>query len=248
MAESGFEKKYDKTNFSLLEGTARILVLEDNPQSVDLIEDILDFVPIYMLYHAQSSAQAVKLISQTKRFHIALMDLGVNDLENDEFYILRRYCNNFPILIFTGSHSPEKGAGSVLMGAKAVIDKKSPFDTLRFMKTLNHWTLIGMLNKGYDEKNWTTLNLATKILFEKMPATVTDWADLIRISDRQLRNLWEAGAKSVLHLFHLYHSAFRYYEACYTGEKELMVKMELRYTKSLEFFKTHPDLLYSLTR
>ncbi|KMQ51036.1 hypothetical protein CHISP_1959 [Chitinispirillum alkaliphilum] len=231
--------------FEFLRESIRVLVVEDNPQSYTLVEAVLENSPLYKIEQAVSSADAAKKFSNSNRLHVCLLDLGMTDIDNDEFYILRRYNTCCPILVFTGSGSPGKGAESVFLGARAVIEKKSPFDTSHFLKTVNHWALMGILNKSYDEKNWTTLSLATKILFEKAPHSVTEWADYIGITDRQLRNLWGCGAKSVLHLFHLYSNALFFYENQFSDTSPCQLNEPL-FMKAREYFSSHPDLLQTL--
>jgi hypothetical protein len=47
----------------------------------------------------------------------------MNDIENDEFYILRQYAYHCPIIVLTGSSSPIKG-NMIQLGARAVLERE----------------------------------------------------------------------------------------------------------------------------
>lgn len=170
------------------------------------------------------------------------------DVENDEFYLLRHYANHCSIIVLTGSSSPRKGATCIQLGARAVIDKGALFNNRVFFTTLCSATITNIVNHRYNGNAGDTLNLATKILFEKKPESVTAWADLMRITDRQLRNLWHAGsgfgAKQVLFLYQLFYSASRYYDAMLFGDsKEQECAERLVVPRLASYFNAHKEII-----
>ncbi|MDG5813551.1 response regulator [Chitinispirillales bacterium ANBcel5] len=236
--------------FHLLKETVQVLIVEDNSSSFELVENVLGTTSIYRIEWAKTASAAARRLGAKQKFHICLLDLGMSDVDGDEFFLIRRYSAEFPILVFTASDSPGKGADSVLLGAKAVIEKKTPFDTFQFLKTINYWSLISLINNEYGVKRGTTLEFATKVLLEKKPCSVTQWADQMRITDRQLRNLWATapgfGAKSVLNLFHLYSNIFQAVEEQFIGNDLTLGENKALLQKAFEFFAAHPDQLSSM--
>ncbi len=201
--------------FSFLDNILNILIIEDDPHSMTLIKDILSEQYVFCIHTAVSSQEALNLLKSGKRFHICIMDLGLSDIQNDEFYILKQYSQHTSIIVLTGSSSPQKGAICIKNGARGVFEKGTALNIIDFLQAIHHNTLISIINHRYNEYNPDTINLATKILFEKKPSSVTEWADYMKISDRQLRNLWHNGsgfsAKYTLSIYTLFSTAFTYY-------------------------------------
>ena len=202
--------------FSFVDRTLNLLIVEDDTLGRELLLDMLSPVSCYKLYTATTNGKALELLRSGVRFHGCITDLGIDDVENDEFYLLRQYARHSSIIVLTGSPSPQKGATCIQLGARAVFEKGMTFSNKLFFKTLNYMVLINIVNHRYNEKAFDTLNSATRALFETEPASVTEWADQLRITDRQLRNLWHTGsgfgAKHVLYLFQCFSQAFEYYE------------------------------------
>ncbi|HEX2958769.1 MAG TPA: response regulator [Chitinispirillaceae bacterium] len=215
--------------FSFLDNILNILIIEDDPESMALIKDILDGQTVFCIHTAVSSQEALNLLKSGKRFHICIMDLGLSDIQNDEFFILRQYAQHTSIIVLTGSSSPQKGAICIKTGARGVFEKGTSLNIREFLKAVHHNTLISIINHRYNEFNPDTINLATKILFEKKPASVTEWADYMKISDRQLRNLWHNGsgfsAKYTLAIYTLFSTAFSYFHALQFESKSVVAEL-----------------------
>jgi CheY-like chemotaxis protein len=212
--------------FSFLDGILNILIIEDDPYSKSLVEDLLSEEPIYATHSAASSQEALELLRSGKRFHVCIMDLGLSDIQNDEFFILKQYAQHCSIIVLTGSCSPQKGATCIKLGARAVFEKGTDLNLKELLRAIHTNTLLSIVNHRYNEHNIDTINLATKILFDKKPSTVTQWADYMRISDRQLRNLWHNGsgfsAKYTLYLYMVFSAAFSYYYSLQFEPKEMI--------------------------
>ena len=193
-----------------------ILIVEDDPLSRTLLCELLEPASCYAVHTATTNGKALELLRSGKRFHACIIDLGINDVEDDEFYLLRHYARHSSIIVLTGSPSPQKGAACIQLGARAVFEKGTTFNGRLFFQHLNRMVLINVVNHRFNEWSGDTLNLATRTLFETNPRSVTDWAESMRITDRQLRNLWHSGlgfgAKHVLFLYNCLKNAFNYYE------------------------------------
>jgi len=152
------------------------------------------------------------------------------------------------VIILTGAASAHKGAMCAYLGARGVLDKETPFDRQSFFDTLTGNLLINIVNHRYDENSNDTLNMATRTLLETAPKSVTEWADRMRITDRQLRNLWQTGSgfgvKHILFLFECFSRAFTYYEAALFGTPDDRKNAKHHFLQRHDaYFNTHRELL-----
>lgn len=234
--------------FSFLDGTLNLLVVDRDSRSRDMITRLVEPVSCYTVHTAGSSGEGLELLRSGKRFHGCTLELGMADVEQDEFYLLRQYGFHCSMIVVTGSTSPHKGAECIRLGARAVFEKGAGFSDTVFLHTLERMILINIVNHRYNEWVGDTLNTATRVLFERKPASVTGWADLLRISDRQLRNLWHTScgfsAKHVLFLFHCFDHAFAYYTAMRSRSVQERAEAEKFFKKRfLSYFENQHEIL-----
>lgn len=154
------------------------------------------------------------------------------------------------MIVLTGSSSPSKGATCIQLGARGVIEKGADLNVRNFLEFANHNALINIINHRYTSNTTCdTLSFATKTLLEKKPQSVTEWAELMKITDRQLRNLWHTSsgfsAKHVLTIFTFFNHAFHYFTMFHYGSNE--EKMALQSTYNLNklhtYFDTHKEII-----
>ena len=235
-----------KMPFGYLDNLLNLLIIDDDLHFSDVLQEIFEPVRLFRLHCASSSADTLNLIKTVKRPHVCILDLGIADVANDEFYILRRYANVCPVIILTGSRSPSKGALCVQLGAKAVIENGAGFSAEKLYDEFVRNCLMSIVYQYYDDSAGDTVNLAVKTLFEKKPATVTKWAEYMRLSDRQLRNLWNigpaGGAKFILELFHIYYEAFQYYKTLLFEQTK---SIQIQEPRSSAYFEAHLSDLYA---
>lgn len=238
-----------QTPFSFLEKTINVLIIQNDIDSTDYLSDLLGPMRVYNIISVNSCGAALKQLRSGKRFHVCITDLGMSDVENDEFYILRQYANHCSIIVYTGSKSPRKGALSIKLGAKEVFDKHERCAITDFVAIVNRYALLNLVNHRYSETSGDTISLATKILFDKSPQSVTEWADFLRISDRQLRNLWASGsgfsAKNVLFIYTIYSTAFGYFTSR-SESNSLSQAVDHTYRKLCEHYANHKDMIQFL--
>ncbi|MBN1575676.1 MAG: response regulator [Chitinispirillaceae bacterium] len=234
--------------FYFIDRMLNILIVEDDPLSRDLLTEVLRPAACYAVHVAAANSKALELLRSGMRFHACIIDLGINDVENDEYYLLRHYGRHTSIIVLTGSPSPQKGASCIQLGARSVFEKGTAFNSRLFFQTLNRMVLINVVNYRFNEWSGDTLNLATDTLFTTSPDSVTQWAEKMRITDRQLRNLWHTGsgfgAKHVLFLFHCLKNAFAYYETLLFGNgAERTAAGRFSHLRLEAYFQEHHELL-----
>ncbi len=234
--------------FCFIDQILNLLVVDGDESGRESLCKLLEPVPCYAVHTAPTNKKALEMLRSGKRFHACIIELGIDDVENDEFYLLRHYAHHSSIIVVTGSPSPQKGATCIRLGARAVFDKGKSFSTGLFFQTLNRMVLINVVNHRFNEWSGDTLNLATRTLFDTAPQTVTGWADKMRLTDRQLRNLWHTGsgfgAKHVLFLFQCLTGAFKYYEATLFGSEEERKSADRFFKKHLfTYFQSHREIV-----
>ncbi len=232
--------------YSFIDGYLNLLLLEDDPGYQDLILEFLEPVKIFTFQKASSTSKAMQFINDKRKFHLCVLDLGISDYAGDEFFILRNYAECFPCIVLTGSQSPGKGAACIQLGAKAVMEKGSRFKFDLFYSSICEHTIRGILSQKAVKKASDTLNASIDILLQRKPSTVTQWADNLLITDRQMRNLWNNetgfGAKHILEFYKLLSDAFKYYRCILFGEKDIREVTALQDDrKSHQFFNNHRE-------
>ena len=232
--------------FSFINDMLNLLIVDDTPSERNILSHLLEPATCYSLHFAGSNGKALEYLRSGKRFHVCIVDLGMTDVENDEFYLLKQYGNHSSIIVLTGSTSPQKGARCVNLGARAVFDKGTPFNVRNLFVTLNRMALINIVNHRYNEWSSDSVNQATRLLFENEPESVTEWAEAMRISDRQLRNIWHTssgfGAKHILFLYHCFKNAFDYYTST-LFENGHSTESHSHRQRFASYFITHRELL-----
>lgn len=236
-------------HFQFISGTLNILIIDPEYRFGTLpYAELLSRLSCCKLFYAASNREALAYLKSGTRFHTCITELGIKDIEHDEFYLIRHYGSHSSILVVTDSKSPAKGALSARLGARWVFDKGSTFDLKRFYTVLSRVLLINVVNCRYDESAGDTLSAATKVLLDKQPVSVTEWADKMRITDRQLRNLWHTGsgfgAKQILFLHECFRSALKYYSIMFfSDEPRSMVKRQFFKKQFITYFRNHQDTL-----
>jgi CheY-like chemotaxis protein len=240
--------KHPAVPYSFLNDLLNILIVDDDADDRQSLLDLLRPASCFTIHTATSTGEALTLLRGGRRFHCCITELGLDDVESDEFYIVRHYAQHSSVIIRTGAASAHKGATCAYLGARGVLDKESPFDRRVFFDMLTGNLLINIVNHRYSEHSNDTLNMATRTLLETAPKSVTEWADRMRITDRQLRNLWQTGSgfgvKHILFLFECFSRAFAFYKAELFGTQEDIKHAKQHFLQRHDaYFNTHRELL-----
>ena len=234
--------------FFFLDDLLNILIIDAGTEDRTRLANLLAPARCFCIEQAVSTSEAREKIRSGKRFHCIITELGMDDVDDDEFYIPRNYAHHCSVMILTASTSPVKGATCAWLGARAVFEKGDRFDERKFFLALTDMLTINIVNLRYSQNTNDTLNMATRTLLETAPQTVTEWADKMRITDRQLRNLWHTesgfGAKHILFLFHCFKRAFAYYETILFTPSHNKKEAERHFSqRHYSYFTTHRELL-----
>ncbi|MBD3315241.1 MAG: response regulator [Chitinivibrionales bacterium] len=201
--------------FYYLDGLVSLLLIDDDKQIRNMLGDLLAPIRIYTIKKASCAAQAEAILASPQRTHLCVMDLGLSDIDKDEFYLLRRFGGRVSFVVLTGSNSPQKGFTAHQLGARTIIEKGGGFDPSTFIRTVNHHALLNVINPRYG-MSADTLTASTDVLFRTSPQFVSEWALELGITDRELRNVWTknlgANTKIILAIHQMFSAALNYYE------------------------------------
>jgi len=236
--------------FYYLDNLVNVLLVDDDIKIISLLGEILKPFCPYNIHSAITAQQAEKILSSPTRFHICVMDLGITDIKNDEFFLLKQFGKRVSFIILTGRPSPSKGFDAHALGAKSIIEKSGAFDTRTFLKTLSRLALLNIINPKYIPEKIDSLSLSTDILFEKSPKFISQWAMHMGMTDRTLRHIWTknlgANAKIIISIFQMFEMAFKHFEVISTtgenGDAQKIVQSD-HYHRLEEFFHMHKSTI-----
>jgi response regulator RpfG family c-di-GMP phosphodiesterase len=200
---------------SIYKSAINVLVVDDFPPILETIREYFQGFGIYKMVTASSTGEAEKILSGNDiRFHSCLFDLGMKDVENNEFYLLDKYANKIPFIVISYRKDLETGFACKSRGARAILAKGSCDFLKNLVAQVNKLALLNLICPQYMEGRMDILCKLVEVLFEKKPLHVNDWAMEANITDRQLRREWaeELGvcAKHSLCVFHIFSHAFNF--------------------------------------
>jgi CheY-like chemotaxis protein len=226
------------TLFGILKNTVNVLAVDDRPDIILFIKEILDPFKVYTLTSAANTTEALDLIEKSEnRFHVCLFDLGLDDVKNNEFLLLDNYGRIIPFVITSATEDTEKAFECKKRGAKDFVRKGTPDFTLRIIKSLNQQALHNMICPMCTEESNSPLCKYREILTTKKPEHINEWARHVDLTDRQLRHEWEThlgfSAKHSLCIFHLFSNLFKQIEEAYASNEMLNESLLLKHSQLL---------------
>lgn len=63
--------------------------------------------------------------------------MGINDIEQDEFYLIKKYQQRYPFIVISGSMDMEKAFMATRLGAVGMMAKPVDVTTKKFWETLS---------------------------------------------------------------------------------------------------------------
>jgi DNA-binding NarL/FixJ family response regulator len=178
--------------FSILRRTVNVLIVDDLPQVTFLLREHLESFEIYRVHTASCSKEALDLIKTGKcRFHVCLMDLGLDDIEDNEFYLMDNFCNEIPFIVISGQEDTEKSFAAKNHGAMGYYRKDCSDFIRKVIAALNGQAIKNMIFPRNVESTNIPMTKCMESLLSDMPEQIRDLAIQANISDRQLRYEWE---------------------------------------------------------
>lgn len=180
--------------FILFKNTVNVLVVDDMPLITSAVQEFLELFKIYAVSIANSTQEAIDLIEKAdKRFHACLFDLGMYHIDGNEFHLLDTYGKSIPFIVLTSSEDAKKAFKCGDRGAWDFINKTkySSFDFCSLIVSLNRFAMLNILYPEYGKNEQSNLSNSIDTLVNKAPIRVKGWFNGLKVSGRQIRNVWD---------------------------------------------------------
>jgi CheY-like chemotaxis protein len=208
--------------FDFLNKTITVLVVDDEPCHLDFYEDFISGHPIYKIIKAPNAQTAENAIHSGVPIHICILDFGIDDINNDECYLLKKYSRQIPFVVISGSADIERAFEASKLGAAGLLAKPVDVTSPVFWDKLSEIFLQKTILPDLSAAVNPIICECCRVLVEDTPEMVSEWATKSNITDAYLRRLWSEcftfSPKHVLFLYKAYKSAFSYLNAQYLSE------------------------------
>ena len=243
-----------KSPFTILQHTVNVLVVDDEYGFYTRVTGLLDLFDIYYVRVAESTGEALDIIEKNnRRFHSCLLDRGMKDVENNEFFLLDKFGKTIPFIIMTAREYSGETFEYGRKGAKAYISKNIKQFDHTLISTLNTFALQNMVCPKYQEGDENLLCKSVEMMLKNNPPLVKDWASDLEILETQLSKEWKKNAdvnpKYALYIFRLFSEMFlRINNACVNPETFIRFDLKqcaesllnsARYNRCLKFYQNN---------
>jgi CheY-like chemotaxis protein len=199
-----------------------VIFIDDNPEQLELYEDLLSEHPLFTVLTAKNAEDAQKILKSGALLHLCVLDMGINDIDHDEFYLIKKFKDKYPFIVISGSMDMEKAFKATKFGAAGMISKPVDVTSCKFWNTLAEVFCTKAIIPALPEDANAKMKLCCDILRKYNPESVSDWAARVNISDTYLRKLWGEcftdSPKLMLLKYKVYYNAFVYHNAMYLAE------------------------------
>jgi DNA-binding NarL/FixJ family response regulator len=200
--------------FSFLDKTISILIADDDLLLLDLYKAYLTAYPLYRISYAATSHEAQALLSSKQRFHVCIMDLGMNDVNNDEFFLIKTYAKKTSFIVVTGKDSLKKGFEAKSLGALAALKKPLNLKNNELINEINSAFITSLLLPATQSNCKPVLKDAVDTFLTLRPKSVFAWAEATGIAQQYLGRIWEDclvyNPKYIIRLSKVYAMAFSF--------------------------------------
>jgi CheY-like chemotaxis protein len=206
--------------FLLLKHTVNVLVVDDMPEFWTRVKGLLEIFTVYSVHTAETTASALEKIKNSdKRFHVCVLDRGMNDVERNEFYLLDKFGKTIPFIIMTARQDPDASFQCGRRGAKAFIRKATTTFNHALVSSLNKNSLFSMICPAYIEGENSLLSRSVDVMMKNNPQNVSEWARSLDILESKLWKEWKkqlgVNPKYALCVFHVFSKIFNHIDgAC----------------------------------
>jgi CheY-like chemotaxis protein len=207
--------------YDVLKKTISVLVVDDDPDQLDFYHEMLSGHPLFTVNKASTSRLAEEAIhSHTP--HVCILDLGIDDIDNDEFYLLRKYSELLPFIIISGSTDIARAFHATKLGAVGMMAKPPEMNSPEFWGNLGELFLNRSILPVITDAINPCIGECCRILQNDFPDNVSDWAQKAGITDTYLRKLltecYSFPPKHVLFIYKFYKDALDYFNKRYLAE------------------------------
>jgi len=232
-------KNLSNMDCTFFERSIEVLIVDDDPCILDLHEECLSRYKMYSVSKASCAKEANEIFLSKRRIHVCLLDLGITDMDRDEYYLLKKFSLKTSFIVVTGRDSLEEGFKARNLGAYAAIKKPIKFEELSIIHHINDAFLQTTFKKIAGENDKSVVVDAVNILMTEKPADMKIWTDMLNIDEGYLRKIWkryfDCQPRHMLILFNAFLKAFEYYNNVYRKEIGLMNNAEEDFENEFEY-------------
>ena len=228
--------------FSFLDKSISILIADDDALLLDLYKAYLTMYPLYSVSYATSSHTAKKLLSSKKKFHVCIMDLGMDDVNNDEFFLIKKFVNKTSFIVVTGNDSLKKGFEAKSLGALAALKKPLNLKNDELINDINYAFINSLLLPATQSNCKPVLKEAVATFLTLRPKSVAAWAEAAGIAQQYLGRIWEEclvyNPKYIIRLSKVYALAFSFFikHTKYPANDKKLANLSTYYSNNKEIF------------
>lgn len=220
----------------------KILIIDDEPALVDLYFEHLSLYELYDVSCAYNARSADLILSSAKRIHVSIMDLGLYDIQNDEYFLIKKYSPRISFIIATARDTLEKGFQAKDCGAITALNKPVNFYQPDVFNFINEAFIRSLICPEHIENCKTIIRDAVKIFIYSKPKTIRAWTNKIRIEERYFRKVWidcfGYQPKHIVWLYRMFSSAFSYCNFRYFDKFSHKIRApDLRLNEDINFNK-----------
>ena len=221
----------------------KILIVDDYKET--LLQPCYEFLKNYYLYHTDLSDNFY--VAQSKlengNYHLCIMDLGLQDIMDDEYYLLKKFSSKIPIIV-TGIINAEKRSKAYKYGAVTIRPKPFYEDYRDLSHTVNETFLQLLVMPFGFQINDGLVKKWCQILREKKPKNIFSWAVLGGVSESYFRKRWEKSFSLqpdyFLYLYHLFLDAIMYCDKQYLNKNHKSTySIEYRIDRQRSYYRIH---------
>ncbi len=175
--------------YQFLAHSINICMVDDDPQLLQVYSEILNGYNLYTIVSCSNVAETESMLSSKQRFHVCIMDLGLDDIDNDEFYLLKKFSPRISFIILTGNDSVKKGFECGKYGSLSVFEKPVDFGKVDFINAVNRafiCSLVASCSKSYKP----VVEKIVEALFLFDPVDIFNWALNANVTEQYLRKVW----------------------------------------------------------
>ncbi|NLD93305.1 MAG: response regulator [Fibrobacter sp.] len=219
---------FDKTiqHIQFLKETINICIVDDDPQLLSVYSAILQSYGLYAILPCSSVSDAELLLQSEKRIHVCIMDLGLKNGTNDEFYLLKKYSSTTSFIVVTGKESITKGFDCGKYGSQSVFEKPVDFTNIDFLNAINNAFIYSLVCGSQFHK--PVLESIIHALLTEKPSDMYEWSIHANVTEQYLRKIWNLifgyQPKYFLWLYKTFNTAFTLYNTLFlqsTGSSDI---------------------------
>lgn len=241
--------------FSFFERSIRLLAVDDEPSILNAYSEFLDSYKLYDVTCVSSAKEGANLLSSSKRFHVCISDLGILDIGNDEYYLIKTFSHKTVFIVVTARDDLDKGFQSKASGAFAVLRKSINFLSLDLVNMINEAYVRSIMLPERIDNLKPVINEIVKAFCLHKPATISKWAQHACVEARYLRKAWSDcygySPRYFLWLHRILADVLSYYNSLYSeegranraiGKESPAGQIEYINNKFNRFYQTHKDV------